>query len=497
MSKNRLLHLHAKRNGSFIPGAPQVHILEQRGEAFRILQEGEAFHRKGDTVRARLCYREVIKRTQNKQGSAVVLRAMFLLALVCYQARIYDEAVLLMDWVRKQPKGWENPDVHYNLGMIFHASGRTDDAMECYRTCLAIKPDYAAAETHMGNLFRERGDLEAAEICYQRVLSRDVTDPNARYNLAFVPLMRGDLARGFELYEARLQCEGYMAEYGRSEIVGPTWSLDSRARSVLVWNEQGNGDTIQFARFLPKLVERGLTVTCEIPRESLALFKPFEGPHLRFIPLREKFVDYDAHVALLSLPAIFGVTLDTIPPPFPIKPLAASPIDVRRHARGPVIGLAWAGNPNHHNDRRRSAPILQLLPLLLESGPDITWVALQTGGHSTDTHRVLPYVTRELAQRGARVIDASGALHDFARTAALIPQLDLLITVDTAVAHLAGTLGTPVWLMPPVKGEWRWLEDRDTSPWYPSMRIFRHGPDDQWLPLAKRIADTFRTERAA
>lgn len=491
--RNRLLKLHAHRNGSFIPGAPLARA--EKSEAYKILLEGELFHRRGDTVRARLCYREVLRRVEDKH-SRIVMRAMFLMALVCYQARIYDEALLFMDYVRQDAAEWQNPEVHYNIGMIFHATGRIDDAIESYRTCLALRPAHAAAETHLGNLYREIGDLETAELCYNRVLARDIRDPNARYNLAFVPLMRGDLQRGFELYESRLVCEGYMAEYGRPDIVGPRWTLASRARSVLVWSEQGSGDAIQFLRYVPKLIARGLTVTVEIQEPALSLLAPFAGPHLRFIPLRKRFTDYDAHVSMLSLPALFGTTLETIPPPFPLAPTGPAPLPVRQHARGPVVGVAWAGNPNHHNDRRRSAPLLPMAPLFLESGPDITWVTLQHGHRGSEAHRMAPYLWPHFAREGLRFVDASGALHTFADTVNLIASLDLVITVDTLIAHLAGSMGKPVWMMPPIKGEWRWLEQGEHSPWYPSMRIFRHGPDNQWAPLARRIAETFRAERA-
>jgi hypothetical protein len=260
---------------------------------------------------------------------------------------------------------------------------------------------------------------------------------------------------------------------------------------VFIWAEQGFGDALQFLRYVPMVAALGHEITMEADGPMLPLIEQLRTDRLHLIARGAPMPEHDSQIPLLSLPAAFGTTLETIPPIVPLRATAPCPVHL---VPGFKAGLVWGGNPNHHNDRHRSAPLDQLTPLFDVAG--VTWYNLQLpprgGEFCLDLHARQAHVTQPLDRQQSRLRDVAGHLRNFADTAALLVELDVVVTVDTAVAHLAATLGVPTWLMLPHIPEWRWLEEREDSPWYPSVRLWRQSSAGAWRELAERMRDELR-----
>jgi len=405
-------------------------------------------------------------------------RAGFLLALGSYQMRIYDEAVSIMEAVRDAQ--WDDPIVHYNLGMLYGAARRPVDAAESYRIALALDPTMVAAENNLGNTLRELGDLDGSARCYERIMQRDPADAAARYNLAHVVLLHGDLARGFALYESRWQVAAWVAEYGRRDITSPRLVSGNPGCTVFVHQEQGLGDTLQCLRYLPYLVRLGYRVIFEAPRELGPWLRGIESYGLSVITKGAPIPAHDAHLPLLSIPAHLGIQSESDIPPridIPVRvpsPLWTAPGDMRR-----VVGFAWAGNAAHHADHHRTAPLEQLAALF--ALPHTRFVSLQILDRAVELYGALP---RLPLGEGSEIVDVSSRLQDFETTAALVRACDAIVTVDTSMAHLGGVLGVPTFVLLNWLSEWRWQLERTDSPWYESVRLVRQPTLGDWPSTA-------------
>ncbi|ULA61618.1 MAG: hypothetical protein LZF60_340159 [Nitrospira sp.] len=313
----------------------------------------------------------------------------------------------------------------------------------------------------------QQGTLRQVEPCEYEV----------HRNLGFDLLTKGHFLEGFQELEHRLQCPSYLASEGIPVLPVPRWDgqrLDGK--TILLWAEQGYGDNIQFIRYAPMVAERGGSVIVACPPALQRLFGTVRGIS-KVYKSAEEFsgASYEYQAPILSLPYLFGTTIETIPADAYLLAPTESAVCLRP-SKGLKVGLVWAGNPQHANDARRSVALAYLLPLLQE--PGVSWYSLQVG-----------LAAREIIQLGlARLIqDLSPQLHDFADTADAIRRLDLVITVDTAVAHLAGAMGKPVWVMLPAGADWRWLENRTDSPWYPTARLFRQPWQGNWVSVVKAV----------
>ncbi len=369
-------------------------------------------------------------------------------------------------------------DAHVNLGVLLQQWGQIDPAEECFRRALALRPDHPDTLVNLGNIAQARGDLDEAVACHRRAIALRPDGAEAHCNLAMALLARGDLAAGWAEYEWRWRVPAGLAD--RRAFTQPQWRGEAAAgRILLVHAEQGFGDTLQFCRLVPLAAVRGLRVVLEVQQALVRLLHGTPGIE-RVIGRGDDLPPFDLHCPLLSLPLALGTTLDTIPAALPlaVDPARVESWRTRLAASGdrrPRVGLAWAGSsgmdrPNQAAvDRRRSLDPRLLAPLFDLPGPH--FVSLQMGGPPTD----LP------------LTDVMADMHDFADTAALVATLDLVVSVDSAVAHLAATLGKPVWLLDRFDPCWRWLRDRGDTPWYPTLRLFRQPRPGDWTTVVHQV----------
>lgn len=373
-----------------------------------------------------------------------------------------------------------------NLGNIRVGREEIDEARRCYGEALKIKPDFAEALTNLGNLLQDFVSLEEGLASYNRALEINPKFAGARFGRALVRLMMGDLKGGFEDYESRWEGSDQAKKVKPPRFPCPQWKGERprKGARIIAYYEQGFGDAIQFSRYVPLLAERFGEVTFIVQNELYRLLRQSIDPRIRVVPgehaqpvVREQ---YDYHCPVLSLPLAFGTTLQSVPAQVPYLYAGAQAAGRWRQrfeaeAR-PRIGLVWYGSRGFRGDRYRSVPLEAFAPLLMRD--DVAWVSLQK-------MRPDGAVPQELT---LRLIDCMEEVKDFADTAALISELDLVVTVDTAVAHLAGALGKPVWMLNRFNSEWRWMRGRSDSPWYPTLRMFKQQKPAVWEPVLAEIA---------
>ena len=383
-----------------------------------------------------------------------------------------------------------SPAIWFALGEIRLKQKAYPEAEFCLRKAHVLKPESVEILLDLGKaLVVQNKTAEAFSIC-QRALSIKPDSAEATYNMAFLQLRSGDYRSGFANFEARF----HMNIFGADARVysQPRWdgsALDGR--SILVYGEQGMGDVIQFARYIPFVAERGGVVTFEVDPPLLPLFKGFPGV-ARLIPKSDTPPFTDVYIQTLSLPFIFGTTYETVPCRIPyLVPDEAKEEQWRQLLAKDTkqrIGLVWRGNPQNPRDGERSCSLATFAPLAEFS--EITFYSLQVGFGSEES---------ALPPEGMRLVDYSHDLSDFTQTAALIANLDLVISVDTAVAHLAGAMGKSVWVILPEDLDWRWLEGRNYTPWYPSMRLFCQERKSGWsgvLQQVKRALEQWLAEKS-
>lgn len=366
----------------------------------------------------------------------------------------------------------ESAVAHTNLGVTLHALDDLDGALQCHRQAIALAPRNGRAQYNCGLALLQLNRLDEGIECLRAVVGAEPGNADARWDLALALLGAGRLREGWEEFEWRWRASAFPSSERHTDL--PRWDGSAlTSRRLLLWAEQGLGDTIQFARYANLLARPGTRLVIECAPQLQRLLGSLRG--VESIVTRDQSPgEIDVQVPLLSLPRLFGTTLRSIPAQVPY--LAPLDEDVERWRRelgsdGPRIGLVWAGSPTHGNDRNRSIAPQLLAPLL--ALPGVTYFSLQVG---------------EKQQLEGPVVDLAPRLVDFAETAAVIANLDLVITVDTAVAHLAGAIGAPVWVLLPYAADWRWLQDRDDSPWYPTMHLFRQQRRGDWQPVIERVA---------
>lgn len=369
----------------------------------------------------------------------------------------------------------ELPESYNNLAVALADRGEFEMALAACRKAIELRPDYIEANANLGVILCDLGaeDL-AVEVC-RRAVALQPDHAIAHCNLALVLLRLGQYEEGFRENEWRFLCN---PKYRARAFDQPIWDgRDLQGKRILLYAEQGFGDAIQFARYVPLVGRQGGEVILECQPELARLFGSLEGVS-KIVTKGEVLPGFDVHCGLMSLPWKMGTRLETVPAPIPY--LRAGGMERSRrclsnHATIEPdcvfrVGLAWAGKETHSNDRNRSMKFAELAPVMA-----ITKLEF----HS------LQKIPGETG--GSPVIDHSKALTDFAATAELIETLDLVISVDTAVAHLAGAMGKPVWVMLPFVPDWRWMTGRGDSPWYPTMRLFRQSSWGDWGGVVEEI----------
>jgi thioredoxin-like negative regulator of GroEL len=395
------------------------------------------------------------------------------------------------------------PEFHYNLAVTLEQQDRIEEAATSYRRTLEIEPGHRAARTRLATLAMGLGATDEAEQHFRHALALTPTDQTIRFGLSQALLTAGRYEEGWSHFEARWTDDvnaDRRVHALRHQLPLAQWTGDvpnaanrvekvhKRGARLVVIPEQGYGDNLQFARYLPLALERFSHVGYICPRALRRLYQESlcsRWPGLVLVdPTRGGPRDWDWHCPLMSLPMAFGTRLDNVPARIPY--LYAH---TRRAARWgtklatlpepnmPRIGLVWGGNSGFPMDRERSLTFTQIASLL--PLPNLRWISLQ---------KINDPAKRSDRASHARLIDWTDEITDFADTAALIADLDLVISVDTSVAHLAAAMGKPVWLLNRFAGCWRWLRDREDSPWYPTVRIFTQSQRGNWDEVLARVA---------
>jgi tetratricopeptide (TPR) repeat protein len=372
-----------------------------------------------------------------------------------------------------------------NLGLAYADLGRFAEAEACYQTALRLDPGYVEAHTNLGSACKEQGRLEEGLVCYQQALWLEPESPVAHYNRALAWLQQGDYERGWLEYEWRWRRRQARPRHTSQ----PRWEGSPLAgRTILLWREQGLGDTIQFVRYAALVSRQGGRVVVECPACLVPLLSRCPGIDV-LVTENQPLPQLDVQAPLLSLPALLKTTLASVPALVPYlhaEPERVTAWRTRLGARRAFrVGVVWQGNPYFRGDRHRSFPLASLAPLAAVEGVQLVSLQKEHGLEQLRAERGFPITVLE-------GLDASGGA--FVDTAAVMRCLDLVVTADTAAAHVAGALGVPVWLALSRAPDWRWGLSGETTPWYPSMRLFRQGQLGDWRSVFASMATALRRE---
>lgn len=372
-----------------------------------------------------------------------------------------------------------NTEARTNLAAYLTAQERPADAIPHFRAVLEKAPGNVDAWTNLGVALLDTGDTAEAERCYRRAIALAPKNSEAHYNLAWILLLTGQWREGWQEYEWRWRLTNFSSR--KRSFAQPLWD-GAAAGTLLLHAEQGFGDAIQFVRYAALTKTRCTRVIVECPRPLVKLFETVAGVD-QIVAAGTALPDFDAHAPFMSLPRLFDTTPGTVPgsPSYMRAPLAPASLCLPETGRK-RIGVVWAGSPDNKIDRRRTIPAKLLALVLAECDADI--VSLQVGPRAEEVIDLPPNKV---------VLICDGRVKDFAETAAVVDQLDLVIGVDTAVMHLAGALGKPAWMLIPFMPDYRWLLRRADTPWYPSIRLFRQEKPGDWHGVAAVVRAALTT----
>jgi len=381
----------------------------------------------------------------------------------------------------------KHADARFNLGVALGDAERYDEALACMEEAVRADPKRAAAYNSLGYLASRRREPQKAISYWEKAIELQPNYAHAHFSLGATLLQTGDYARGFAEYEWRLR----MGSPAVGRTSHPKWDGQPiPGKTLMIHTEQGAGDAIQFARYLPLAAERCGKLIAVCPPDLMPLFATLPGVAELREPGRLGVAEFDCYLPLLSLAHVFGTTIETIPGKVPYFDVAAlrrrkeNPALVLPASPRPKIGIAWAGSPMPRNDRHQSCPLQEFLPLLRVSGID--FFTLQ----KSDSARDLAGLPGDV-----QVQDLGSKFGDLGDVAVIIDQLDLIISVDIAVAHLAGALVKPVWTLLDYVPAWRWRLTGDTTPWYTTMRLFRQTEPGDWGGVVARVVEELKEWR--
>ncbi|MEB3342496.1 tetratricopeptide repeat protein, partial [Okeania sp.] len=401
---------------------------------------------------------------------------LHLLAVLEHLAGRNDVAIELLHQVITWHPNYSQ--AYLNLGKIFRDKGNFETAIKHYQKSLELNPDYIEVYNELGSIFFTLGELTESQKCYEEALKLDKNYVNSNFGLAGILLKQGNFIPGFSQYEWRWKTKGFIVR----NFSQPLWNGSNfQGKNLLVYTEQGLGDSIQFIRYIPLVKKLGGRVIVECNKVPLKLIFTTVSGIDELLIRGEKLPDFDLQIPLMSLPRIFGTTLETIPAEIPYLSIPKSidftiPTAPKKNLK---VGICWQTNSTSDTSKLRSCSIEYLQEILSidkvnfyilqkeVSGKDLEWLKSQTQIHNLGSY-----------------------FNNLADTAAAIKQLDLIITIDTVIPHLAGALGKPVWVMLNFDSEWRWLTDREDSPWYPTMRLFRQQKIGDWNSVLKQVKES-------
>ncbi len=472
------------------------------------LQSGLALHRAGKLIEAQSIYESIL--TINPDHAD----ALHLLGIAAAQSNQHQRAAdLIGKAISINP---DNAAFHSNRGNSLRELKQFDAAIASYDMAIRIRPDFADAYVNRGNALRDLMQFDAAVASYDQAISirsdfysayynRGIAlgetkqlnaaiasydqaidirpdSAEAHWNKSLALLLQGDFANGWPLYEWRWnsQIVKQISNRERPSFIQPAWSgaQGLHGKSILLHSEQGLGDTIQFIRYTKLVAENGGRVIAAVPKPLMNLIQDLDGVS-EVVDEESRLPLTDFHCPLLTLPKVFNTTLTTIPTyqaylHSDSKNVAAWAKTLGEKTQ-PRVGLVWSGGTGHKNDHNRSIALSSLIDYL----PDgIEYVSLQKDVRDSD---------RLTLAKSSKVRTFDDQIADFSDTAALCDLMDLVISVDTSVAHLSGALGRPTWILLPYVPDWRWLLDRDDSPWYPSVKLYRQSADMLWTSVFEKV----------
>jgi len=416
--------------------------------------------------RALICYRKAVGLKQD------FVEAYFALGNALQEHGQIDAAIVsLQEATRLRP---DFVAAFCNLGNLLKEVGRLDDAIAVYAHAIRLQPDFAVAHCNLGNVQKEKQQFQLAIASYAQATKLNPDFAEAHWNQSLVHLLLGDFEAAWPLFEWRWKAK--KNNISLPDFRRPLW-LGEQAladKTILICWEQGFGDTIQFCRYVPLVQALGATVLLVVPPSLVPLLKTLDGVGQVLGP-DESVSDFDYYCPLMSLPLAFHTTLDTIPAPCAYLHTNGNRMEFWEaklpHTGRKRVGIAWSGSATNKSRSLPLAELIQHLPRHLE------YVCIQKD--VTDSERCI------LAEQNMHCFDQDIA--DFSDTAALCGLMDLVISIDTSAAHLAGAMGKPIWVLLPHLPDWRWLLDRSDSPWYPSMRVYRQEEMGAWHPVLQRV----------
>ena len=438
-----------------------------------LVNKGNALLGLGRSEEAVLCYQDALELAPASPN------ALFNLGNAYLDLGNYDSAIrLYSESVEVDP---HNAEKQFNLAYALIQENKFSESLEHFENAISLKPDYVDAFCNYASALQSLGQTNRALTLLQKALYFEPDSPDLHWNLSLVALQNGDMEIGWAEYEWRWKMPTF-AHFKR-EFEQPLWTgEDLRGRRIFIHTEQGFGDNIQFCRFVPEVADRGGRVILECRPELVKLFFSLRGVE-KVVPLGSSIPDFDLQIPLMSLPHLFVSGFENLPVEIPYL---RTPEDYTMDfsiepGPGYKVGLVWSGSPSRKDNHRRSLSFSDMAPLFEVKG--INYFSLQLG----DSRQQLA-----LSDSSA-VIDLANQLHDFCDTAAVIQELDLIISVDTAVLHLAGALAVPAWGLMAQPTGFLWMNERNDSPWYPSMRLFRQTEPGNWHSVISEVKEALLT----
>ncbi|MDE2604393.1 MAG: tetratricopeptide repeat protein [Burkholderiales bacterium] len=465
------LLLSAGRGEEAVEAARQLVALAPSPPAW--MQLAQALHAAGRPQEALEPLRALLGAQPDDLGGLECLGSMQLASGRAQEALATFERLLRVHGAR--------PDSLANASAALLRLDRPAEALALADDALRLQPGHREALHNKICALTELLRVDEALALASEGASRYPGDPDFEWDLAVARLLRGEYEQGWRLHESRWRAEGFALHSVRPSAQ-PQWTGEAslRDRSILLFAEQGLGDSIQFLRYVPRVAALAGQVFLRLPAALVPLVGE-PAANCRIVREDEAVPPHDFQCPLLSLPCAFGTTLADVPAPIPYLR-----VDGGRRSRwlerlaagdGLAVGIVWSGNPRHRNDRRRSIPLAEFRAI--DPG-GVRFVSLQPQVRDTDRRGLADW---------PGLVDAGPQLGDYADTAAAVERLDLVVSVDTSVAHLAGALGKPIWILLPYLPDWRWLLEREDSPWYPTARLYRQRTPGDWVEVLARVKE--------